>query len=197
MDNLWFRPLIWLDYRLAILFALILPGLLIIWALIQRSEAIERLLIIYWRVASLLLISVYLMVPTWPIAFVIAIAARILIALALWFWVDLNDEIRDSPASLLKLVTTSWRWAITAYCSVGIIALVPFLPCTFTPGATNTPFCQIWSQAPWFYKQLMHPNATSGFVGFLGIIGLVIYILYFLSFLIFRLGKQGRSALEQ
>ena len=63
--DIWFRPLIWMDYRLGVLLAVIIPLVLLIWALFQRQEAMQRLLIIYWRVASLLMITVYLMVPAW------------------------------------------------------------------------------------------------------------------------------------
>ena len=90
MDKLWFRPLVWLDYRLAVLFAVIIPTILIIWSLAKSSEAIERLLIIYWRVASLLMITIYFMIPSWPIAFVTGFATKILIPLSLWFgWISM------------------------------------------------------------------------------------------------------------
>jgi hypothetical protein len=197
MDKLWFRPLVWLDYRLAVLFAVIIPTILIIWSLAKSSAAIERLLIIYWRVASLLMITIYFMIPSWPIAFVTGFAAKILIPLSLWFWVDLNDEIKDLPPTFLKFVTTTWRWAMTIYCGVGVVMIMPFLSCSFGTQALDKSFCEVWFQAPWHYKELMHANASPGFLGFLGVLGLITYVLYFLYFLVFRLGKQGRSALEQ
>jgi hypothetical protein len=197
MDELWFRPWVWTDYRLAVLFTLIAPVLLLIWALVRQSEAIQRLLIIYWRVASLLMITVYLLIPSWPIGFVTGFAARVLIPISLWFWVDLNDEIKDLPPSFLKLVLTSWRWAVTIYCSLGAIASVPFLSCAVTSGALETPYCRVWLEAPWSYKALFHQNSTPGLLGFLGLVGLTIYGLYFFYFVFVRLGKQGRSALEQ
>ncbi len=197
MEQAWFRPLVWLDYRLAVIFTVIIPGILLVWSLLKKSEAIQRLLIIYWRVASLLMITMYLMIPGWAIAYLTGISARILIPLSLWFWVDLNDEIKDLPESSLKLVTTSWRWAVTIYCSLGVMAFIPFLSCAFSPNAVEGSFCQVWLQAPWRYKEVIHPNATPGFLGFLGMVGLICYGLYFGYFLIIRLAKQGRSALEQ
>ncbi len=197
METLWFRPFVWLDYRLAVIFTLIIPLVLLVWSLVKQSEAIHRLLLIYWRVASLLMITIYLFIPGWPLGYVTGFLSRILIPVALWFWVDLNDEIKDSPASLLKLVTTSWRWAVTIYCSFGAIALIPFLSCVATPGAISPNFCQVWLPATWHYKSIFHANASPGFLGFLGIVGLIIYGLYFLYFLVIRLGRQGRSALEQ
>ncbi|BFM41111.1 DUF3177 family protein [Synechocystis sp. LKSZ1] len=197
MENLWFQPLVWLDYRLAFIFTVIIPLVLLVWSLVKQSEAIHRLLLIYWRVASLLMISLYLFIPGWTAGYVTSFLARLLIPISLWFWVDLNDEIKDLPASGLKLLTTSWRWAITIYCSFGVIAFIPFLSCTFSTETMASEFCQVWLPPAWRYKELFHANATPGFLGFLGIVGLIIYSLYFLYFLIIRLARQGRSALEQ
>ena len=194
MEEAWFKPLVWADYRLALLFTLILPLILLLWSVLARVESMHRLLIIYWRVASLLMIAIYLMIPGWPLGFAVGFAARILIPISLWFWVDLNDEIKDLPPSLLKLVLTSWRWAVTIYCSLGAIASFPFLKCAFSPELNiKTSFCQVWMAAPWQYQSIFHHHATSGFLGFLGIVGLIVYVLYFAYFLFFRLGKQGRS----
>lgn len=197
MDENLLRQLVWTDYRLAVLFTVILPLILMIWAFVRKSEAIQRLLIVYWRVASLLMITVYLMIPGWPISFVSGFSARILIPISLWFWVDLNEEIRDLPQSLLKLVLTSWRWAVTVYSSLGAIVSLPFLSCAFSEEAVKTPFCRVWLEAPWGFKEIFHPDSTPGFLGFLGIVGLIIYLMYLSYFVLIRLGKQGRSALEQ
>ena len=197
MDDVWFKPFVWLDYRLALLFIVIIPFLMTIWAAFQRFEAIQRLLIIYWRVASLLMIAIYLLIPSWSLGFLAGFAARLLIPIALWFWVDLNDEIKDLPPFSLKYVLTAWRWAVTIYCGVGAISFLPFLPCAFNPNALTTPLCKAWLEAPWSYKALLHPNVSPSFLGFLGIVGLIIYVFYFAYFLFIRLGKQGRTALEQ
>ena len=91
MTQLWFRPYVWMDYRLALLFTLIIPLILLIWTFVQKAEAMQRLLIIYCRVASLLVISMYLMIGGFGVSFISALMARILIPIALWFWVDIND----------------------------------------------------------------------------------------------------------
>lgn len=208
MQDLWFQPFIWTDYRLAILFTVIIPLILTIWALTKQVDAIARLLIIYWRVASLLLITVYLLAPGWvgentpfevfcaQAGFIAALASRILIPVALWFWVDLNDEIKDLPGSFLKLMVTSWRWAVTVYCSIGAIVKVPFLSCAMSKSTLESSFCQAWIQAPVGYWSIVHGDATPAFMGFMGLLGLSIYVLYLAYFLFIRLAKQGRSALE-
>lgn len=196
--DIWLRPLVWMDYRLGVLLAVIVPFVLLIWALFKRQEAIQRLLIIYWRVASLLMITVYLLIPNWKVGFISGFAARVLIAIALWFWVDLNEEIRDIPKSTFKLVFTSWRWAITGYCILGAIAKSFFLPCGLSVERAGSAFCQVWLEAPQAYRNLLHDKpGNEGFLGFMGAVGLVIYLIYLAYFVLIRLGKQGRSALEQ
>lgn len=196
--DIWLRSLVWMDYRLGVLLAVIIPFGLLIWALFQKQEAIQRLLIIYWRVASLLMITVYLLIPDWKVGFLSGFAARILIPISLWFWVDLNEEIRDIPKNLFKLVFTSWRWAMTAYCVLGAIAKAIFIPCGISAGKASTDFCKVWLEAPQAYRDFFHTKSgNEGFLGFLGAVGLVIYIIYLAYFVLIRLGKQGRSALEQ
>ena len=196
--DIWFRPLVWMDYRLGVLLAVIIPFILLIWVSFQRQEAMQRLLIIYWRVASLLMIAVYLLIPGWKIGFIVGLAARILIAIALWFWADLNEEIRDIPQSIIKLIFTSWRWAMTAYCVLGAIAKSFFVPCGFSNTAVESAFCQVWLEAPNVYRSFFHSKPDNeGFLGFMGSVGLVIYVIYLAYFVLIRLGKQGRSALEQ
>ncbi|MEM9275308.1 MAG: DUF3177 family protein [Cyanobacteria bacterium P01_F01_bin.143] len=197
-DVTFLRPLVWMDYRLAILFTVIAPLVLLLWSVIQKKEAMQKLLIIYWRVASLLMITVYLMIPGWKISFLTGIAGRILIPLTLWFWVDLNEEIRDLPQSLLKLVFTSWRWAVTVYSLLGVAANSLFIPCGFSADTAGAAKCQVLLEAPRIYRELLHAKeGNEGFLGFLGACGLCVYIIYLVYFLLVRLGKQGRSALEQ
>ena len=197
MDNLWFRPLVWMDYRLAVVFTVILPLILLIWSLKSQIESISRLLIIYWRVASLLMITVYLMIPSWSYGFLTSWTARILIPLSLWFWVDINDEIRDLPPTPLKLAITAWRWAVTFYCLLGAIAFIPFLACGLSDTTVKQPFCQVWLQPPWQFQSIFHRDTDPGVLGFMGMVGLIVYTIYFAYFLCIRLGRLGRSALEQ
>lgn len=191
------QSLVWMDYRLAVLFTVLLPLILLIWAFVQQSEAIQRLLIIYWRVASLLAITVYLMIGNVPLSFISGILARILIPVSLWFWVDLNEEIDEQRQTPLKLSFTAWRWAVSFYSLLGAIASIPFLQCAFSTTTFQTSFCQAWLQPPLGYKNLIHAGYTNGFLGFLGVTGLIIYLLYFGYFVLVRLAKQGRSAVEQ
>ncbi|MDB9452872.1 DUF3177 family protein [Dolichospermum circinale CS-534/05] len=193
MTEVWFRPYVWMDYWLELLFVLIIPIILLIWVFVQKSEAMQRLLTIYWRVASLLAISIYLMIGGFGVGFISALMARILIPIALWFWVDINDEIEYHPQGPLKLVFTSWRWATTVYCSLGALALLPFLRCAFSANMLKTPYCSVWLEAPLVFKDYFHHNSTPAFLGFLGIVTLGFYIVYLSYFVAFKLSRYGRS----
>lgn len=196
LDSPLLQALIWMDYRLMVIFAGIIPVVLIIWAFVQKAEAMQRLLIIYWRVVSLSAITIYLMIPALPVSFAAGCLARILTPISLWFWVDLNEEITDRSNSPLKLTFTSWRWAITIYSVLGLFLQIPALGCAFLNAAEikNTPSCRYWLEPHWLYKEIFHANSSVGFLGFLGIVGLIIYMFFLGYFVVFRLSKQGRSA---
>ena len=197
MESNLLTGLVWMNYKLFVLLCLIIPIILSVWGVVAKIPSIQRLLLIFWRVASLLPIAIYLLIPVWQIGYLAWFIGNILVITCLWFWVDINDEIRDLPKSRLKLAITAWRWAISVYCSLTAIAFIPFLRCTFAENASVEIACRAWLEAPWHYKSWFHPNATTGFLGFLGMSGLIIYAIYFLYFLAFRLIKQGRIALEQ
>ncbi|MBD2725957.1 DUF3177 family protein [Nostoc sp. FACHB-892] len=195
--NVWFRPFVWTDYRLAVLFLVIIPLILLIWAFVQKAEGIQRLLTIYWRVSSLVAITIYLMIAQYPVSFVSGLIGQILIPISLWFWVDINDEIEYQTNGSLKLIFTSWRWATTVYCILGTLAFIPFLGCAFSGNMLKTPYCRVWFEAPLLFKEYFHANSKPDFLGFLGITSLVIYVLYLSYFVLIKLGKQGRSATPQ
>lgn len=193
----WMATAVWTDYRLAVLFAVLVPLVLLVWSFVTEADSIFKLMSIYWKVASLLGITVYLLIGALPIGFVSGWIARILIPISLWFWVDINDEIRDLPGSALKLLLTAWRWAITIYCGIGALFQLSSLRCGRLSHSDlqNDATCQLWLQAPWGFRELLHGSTKPWFLGTLGIIGLVAYGLAFSYFIFFRLGKVKRNAL--
>ncbi len=189
----WFQPLIWLDYRLALIFTVIVPMVLLIWSVVKRVPVAIGIMIIYWRVASLFGITIYLMIGGHSLSFFSAIAAKILIPISLWFWIDINEEINDLPPKAIKLALTAWRWATTVYCSLGIVALLPFVPCGLS---AKSDFCQAWFQPPLLYHKFLHAGIKAEALGVFGLAALVIYALSFGYFVVVRLGKQGRMAID-
>ena len=195
----WLHSLVWTDYRVAVLFTVLIPLALFIWAFVQKAEAMQALLTTYWRVASLLAITVYLFIGALPIGFLSGWLARILIPVALWFWVDLNEEIADQPQARLRLAFTSWRWAISIYCVLGVLGQIPVLGCALksSQAIVSDQFCRVWLEPPWAFREFFHATTKPYFLGFLALVGLGVYVLSLGYFVFAKLGKQGRSATGQ
>ena len=66
VNELSYRALVWLTYRLAATFALGLPLVLLIWSSVRREASVLRLLSLYWKVASLMGISMLLLTDQRP-----------------------------------------------------------------------------------------------------------------------------------
>ena len=116
MPELPYRTLVWLTYRLAAMFALGLPFVLLIWASVRREASMVRLLTIYWKIASLLAISVLLLTDQRPIGYLTTFLAPLLMVASVWFWVDLNEELADLPPwRPLPLTVRIWRWALSGF----------------------------------------------------------------------------------
>lgn len=193
------RPLVWTDHRLALLVAVFVPLTLLIWSWVKKADAISALLTIYWRVALLLPITVYLMIGGLSISFITILLAKLLIVASLWFWADLNEEIREQPKKSLNLGFNAWRWAMTAYCAVSGILQLLFIPCAFSKATLASDACQLWLEPALAFKDIFHSGEPdgSGFLAFFGVVGLIVYGLYLAYFLFVKLGRQGRSALNQ
>lgn len=195
----WWSTVVWTDYRLAVLMALIVPLVLTIAAFRRGVEPLEHLLMIYWRVASLSAITVYLLLAAMPLGFISGWAAKLLIPIALWFWTDLNEEVAEMPRDGLKLFFTSWRWAMTVYCIAGAIVTAPMLQCAFlsSQDLVKQPFCRTWLEPAWAFKAVFHGGTAAPRLGLLALLALGVYVLYLAYFVFIRLGKQGRTAVGQ
>ncbi len=193
--------LVWTDYRLALLVAVFIPLTLLIWSWVEKSESISALLKIYWRVAILLAITVYLLIPGWSVGFVTSLLAKILIPLSVWFWADLNEDIRERPKRPINLGFNAWRWAISVYCAISGLIQLLFIRCAFSRAALASEVCQTWRAPALAYKSIFHSGDAGSenlaFWGWLGAVALGLYALYLGYFLFVRLGRQGRSALNQ
>ncbi len=187
------RTLVWTDCRLALVFMVFIPFGLLVWAIIENAQPISRLLVIYWRVASLLLITMYLMMAQVPLSFISLFLALLLIPASIWFWVDLNEEIDDRRGKL-KLALTAWRWGITLLCLISAAGLIPSLGCAGSTAAIATQQCQVWLEPAYGFAAFVHAKTSMGRINILATLALILYGFYFGYFLLFRLSKQGRSA---
>ncbi len=201
MQESLYRSLVWLDVRLGVLFAVAVPLVLLVWAAVRRESAILRLLGLYWKVASLHLIALLLLTDGRPLAFPLLVIAPLLVVLALWFWVDLNEELADLPPwRPLPLTLRIWRWSLSLLSLAAAALAATSLPCL--AGGLERSFCTTWLQAPAglhgvvarVFAFVFGGQWTPGVAAFVGYLGLVAYLVGLLQWLLVRLPRLGRVA---
>lgn len=200
MPDLPYRSLVWLTYRLGATFALGLPLVLLIWSSVRRQPVITRLLSIYWKVASLLVITLLLLTDQRPLGFVTALLAPVLMTLSVWFWVDLNEELADSPLrNPLSLTVRLWRWALSGFSVLATAMAVSSFSCVMAVQGAD---CKAWLEAPQglhvalerVFDFLFGGDWNEGVAAFFGYVMLVAYVVGLLQWLLMRLPRQGRVA---
>ena len=200
-DLLLYRTLVWLDYRLAAVFALGLPLVLLVWSALKREQALTRLMGIYWKVASLLLITVLLLTDNRPLGYLLAVLSQLLVVISVWFWVDLNEELADLPPwRPLPFVVRAWRWGLTVFGVLGTALSAVALSCV--GGGLTRPICRVWLEAPddlhggvaSVFDFVFGGSWTAAIAAFVGYVSLVAYGVGLLQWLVVRLPKQGRVA---
>ena len=200
-DLLLYRTPVWLDYRLAAVFALGLPLVLLVWSALNREQALTRLMGIYWKVASLLLITVLLLTDNRPLGYLLAVLSQLLVVISVWFWVDLNEELADLPPwRPLPFVVRAWRWGLTVFGVLGAALSAVALSCV--GGGLTRPICRVWLEAPddlhggvaSVFDFVFGGSWTAAIAAFVGYVSLVAYGVGLLQWLVVRLPKQGRVA---
>ncbi len=195
-----YRSMVWLTYRVAATFAFGLPLLLVIWSAIRKEASMLRLLSIYWKIASLLGISLLLLTSNKSIGYVTFFLAPILMVLSVWFWVDLNEELADLPPwRPLPLSIRIWRWALSGFGGLSTVMGITSITCILK---TKTEICLTWIEAPQglhlilgkIFKFLFGANWTHPIASFIGYIALVAYIIGIIQWSLIRLPKTGRIA---
>lgn len=199
-----YRSLVWLDYRLAVLFSVGMPFVLLVWAALRREGALVRLLGIYWKVASLLLITTLLLTDQRPLGFLLSPLAQLLVVVSLWFWVDLNEELADLPPwRPLPLTLRIWRWGVSVWAMVGAVFSATALGCANQPAMAQAR-CAVWLRPPLglhagverVFDFVFGGEWTPAVAAFIGYVGLVAYAVGLLQWLLVRLPRQGRVAGE-
>ena len=201
LNELSYRVLVWLTYRLAATMALGLPLVLLIWSTWRGDSVVQRLLGLYWKVASLMMISLLLLTDERPLGYVTAVVAPVLMVVSVWFWVDLNEELADQPPwRPLPLTVRLWRWALSGFGVISLAMTATGLRCMELPSAD----CAAWLEAPQGLHRVVETVFDFVFGGqwseavaaFVGYVALVAYLAGFLQWLLVRLPRHGRVAGE-
>ena len=105
---------IWLSFQLSIIFLIGIPFILFLWSIKKRNKPVNKLLSIYWKISLLFFISLLLLIGNYDYALVITNIATLLMTVSVWFWNDINDELREYHFSYTLTTTTKiWRWTLT------------------------------------------------------------------------------------
>ena len=92
--NVFNQVSIWLSFQLSIIFLIGIPITLFLWSLKKRNKAVIKLLSIYWKISLLFFISLLLLIGKYNYALWITNISTLLMTVSVWFWNDINDELR-------------------------------------------------------------------------------------------------------
>ena len=191
---------IWLSFQLSIIFIIGIPITLFWWSIKNRNKAVKKLLSIYWKISLLFFISLLLLIGEYNYALIITNISTILMTISVWFWNDINDELKEYDFSYLLITTTKvWRWSLTF---ISINFLIQSLQNISCFNLINSASCEIWLKpSSNFYiiiKSLFNfffgANFTQPVAKFLGLFSLLIYLLGLIQWSIIKLPKNGRNS---
>ena len=86
---------IWLSFQLSIIFLIGIPVTLFFWSIKKRNQAVNKLLSIYWKISLLFFISLLLLIGEYNYALLVTNISTLLITITVWFWNDINDELKE------------------------------------------------------------------------------------------------------
>ena len=191
---------VWLSFQLSIIFFIGIPITLLIWSIKRKNKAVNKLLFIYWKVSLLFFISLLLLIGKYNYALVITYISILLMTVSVWFWNDINDELREYDFSYSLTTTTKiWRWTITFISLNFFIQSLQNFNCF---SFINSDACAIWLQPSSnlylilknLFNFLFGAKFTQPIAKFLGLFSLLIYILGLIQWSIIKLPKNGRNS---
>ena len=142
--NVFNQVSIWVSFQLSIIFFIGFPVSLFFWSIKKRNKAVIKLLSIYWKISLLFFISLLLLIGRYNYALVITNISTILMTISVWFWNDINDELKEYDFSYSLTTTTKiWRWTLTFISLNFLIQSLRYFSCF---SFINSAECEIWLQ---------------------------------------------------
>ncbi|MDC3044672.1 DUF3177 family protein [Prochlorococcus sp. AH-736-B04] len=191
---------IWLSFQLSIIFLIGMPVALSFWSIKKRNKAVNKLLSTYWKISLLFFISLLLFIGKYNYALLITNLSTLLMTVSVWFWKDINNELKEYDFSYSLTTTTKiWRWSLTFISLNFLIQSLQHFNCF---SFINSDACEIWllpsSNLYIFIKNLFKfffgANFTEPIAKFLGLFSLLIYTLGLIQWSIIKLPKNGRNS---
>ena len=177
-----------------------MPIIIFLWSIKRKNQAITQLISNYFKVSILFLISLILFIGEYNFALLIAAISTLLMTISVWFWNDLNDELKEyNLSNVLATTTKIWRWSLTFISFNFIIQSLQNISCLTLINSTD---CQIWLKPSTklylviknLFNFLFGASFTQPVAKFLGLFALLIYILGLIQWSIIKLPKNGRNS---
>ena len=191
---------VWLSFHLSIIFLFGIPISLFLWSIKNKNKAVNKLFSIYWKISLLFFISLLLLIGKYNYALLITNISTLLMTISVWFWNDINDELKEYDFSYYLTTTTKvWRWSLTFISINFLIQSLQDYSCLYF---INSDACAIWLQ-PSLNLYIAIKNLFNFFFGasftqpiaqFLGLFSLLIYVIGLIQWLIIKLPKNGRNS---
>ncbi|MBO6959481.1 MAG: DUF3177 family protein [Prochlorococcus marinus CUG1438] len=191
---------VWLSFQLTIIFLIGIPISLFLWSIKKKNIAVKKLLSIYWKISILFFISLLLLIGKYNFALLVTNISIVLMTISVWFWNDINDELKEYDFSYALTTTTKiWRWALIFISINFLIQSLQNFSCIYF---INSDKCTLWLQPSSnlyvFIKNLFNflfgANFTQPIAKFIGLFSLLIYIIGFIQWSIIKLPKNGRNS---
>ena len=191
---------VWLSFQLSIVFILGIPLTLFCWSIKNKNKAIKVLLTNYWKISLLFFISLILLIGKYNYALLITNISTVIMAISVWFWDDINEELKEYEIShALSTITKVWRWSLIFISLNFLIQSMNNISCI---SFINSAECQIWLK-PSINLYLILKNLFNFLFGasfsqpvakYLGLFALLIYLLGLVQWAIIKLPKSGRNS---
>tara|TARA_B100000161_G_scaffold197695_1_gene143971 strand:- start:681 stop:1304 length:624 start_codon:yes stop_codon:yes gene_type:complete len=191
---------VWLSFQLSIIFLIGIPITLSLWSIKKRNKAVKKLFSIYWKISLLFFISLLLFIGKYDYALIIINISTLLITISIWFWNDINDELKEYDFSYSLVTTTKvWRWSLTF---ISLNFLIQSLNSFNCLSFINSASCEIWLEPSSnlyviiknLFNFLFGAKFTQPVAKFLGLFSLLIYILGLIQWSIIKFPKNGRNS---
>ena len=191
---------IWLSFHLSIICLIGIPIALFFWSIKKRNIAVNQLLSIYWKISLLFFISLLLLIGKYSYALLITNISTLLMTISVWFWNDINDELKEYDFNYPLTTTTKvWRWSLTFISLNFLIQSLLNFNCI---SSIDNAACEIWLQpssnlytiSKNLFNFFFGANFTQPIAKFLGLISLLIYTLGLIQWLIIKFPKNGRNS---
>ena len=192
--------LAWVTFHLSSIFIVGIPLTIFIWSIKTKNKAIEKLLSNYWKISILFFISLILFIGKVNFALLILNLSTVLMTCTVWFWSDINRELRGYKITNTLITTTkAWRWALTFICSSFLIQSFQDISCTYSINEIN---CSRWSEPSKnlyliinkAFNFLFGGNFSEPIAKFLGLFSFLIFMIGLSQWLVIKLPKSGRNS---